>query len=159
MSTDPPAPLPPSNPSSGPPTAGYFPSSDGSLTQQDIEHLNMLSICWYVWAALLALPALIFLFWIVIFAVLSIIGLTSKDTAPASLLGGFFVCFLSVLMCFVLLMSYLNYRCGKNLRIRRGITLCYIMAGIACVNVPLGLILGIFTFMALSRPGVKTAFR
>ena len=45
-----------------------------------------------------------------------------------------------------------------NLYRRRGRTVCLVVAAVECLNVPLGTALGVFTFVVLSRPGVRAAF-
>ena len=47
---------------------------------------------------------------------------------------------------------------GSMLRQKRRRTFCLIMAAFACLNQPLGLVLGIFTFIVLLRPSVKEMF-
>jgi hypothetical protein len=127
--------------------------------EKDAADLKTLSICWYVWAAITLLPAVIFVIWIGLGALFTLGGLSSRDAAPVAALGGLFLCFGVCLIALVLTIAYCNYRCGKNLAERRGITLCYVMAVIACINIPLGLVLGIFTFVVLNRPSVKATFR
>src|SRR5438034_237975 len=46
----------------------------------------------------------------------------------------------------------------RELRDRRGYLFCLVMAGIACLFQPFGMILGVFTFIVLLRPSVKTLF-
>jgi hypothetical protein len=48
---------------------------------------------------------------------------------------------------------------GVFLTRHRNRLFCLIMAGITCLSVPLGTILGVFTFVVLLRPGVTELFR
>jgi hypothetical protein len=47
---------------------------------------------------------------------------------------------------------------AASLGTRRRRTLCLVTAGLTCASFPLGTALGIFTFIVLSRPTVKTLF-
>ena len=47
---------------------------------------------------------------------------------------------------------------GRCLSQRKNYTYCMVMAGIACLFVPFGTILGIFSIMVLIRPPVKALF-
>jgi hypothetical protein len=41
---------------------------------------------------------------------------------------------------------------------RRRLMLCYVTAALACLQMPFGTCLGIFTFIVLGRPSVKASF-
>ena len=47
---------------------------------------------------------------------------------------------------------------GRCLNERRHYTFCMVMAGIACMFMPFGTILGVFTIIVLVRPSVKALF-
>lgn len=47
---------------------------------------------------------------------------------------------------------------AKHLTRRTGYMFSFVVACIACINVPIGTILGILTIIVLSRPSVKAAF-
>ena len=47
---------------------------------------------------------------------------------------------------------------GRCLRRRRRYTFCLVVAAISCAFVPFGTVLGIFTLVVLTRPGVKPMF-
>jgi len=48
---------------------------------------------------------------------------------------------------------------GRKLKQRRNYVFCLAAAGIACLFQPVGVILGVFTFIVLLRPSVKELFR
>jgi hypothetical protein len=48
---------------------------------------------------------------------------------------------------------------GRSIDLRKRHTLCLIVAGAACLFQPIGLVLGIFTFIVLLRPSVQAAFK
>jgi len=47
---------------------------------------------------------------------------------------------------------------GSSLRSKRRWVLCLVVAGMNCLNAPLGTVLGVFTFLVLFRPTVKALF-
>jgi hypothetical protein len=48
---------------------------------------------------------------------------------------------------------------GRCLSRRVNYTFCLVMAGIACMFMPFGTILGVFTILVLMRPSVKALFQ
>jgi hypothetical protein len=54
--------------------------------------------------------------------------------------------------------AFLNYKTGQSLVRRRNLTLVYVMAALACMGVPMGTLLGVFTFVVVSRPAVRGSF-
>jgi hypothetical protein len=54
--------------------------------------------------------------------------------------------------------AYCTYLAGKSLRDRQRYTFCLVIAGINFLSMPLGTILGVFTFVVLQRPSVKVMF-
>lgn len=47
---------------------------------------------------------------------------------------------------------------GRGLKQRTKYTYCLVVAGISCIFMPLGTVLGVFTIVVLTRPGVKALF-
>jgi hypothetical protein len=47
---------------------------------------------------------------------------------------------------------------GRFLQLRRNYIFCMVAAGFACLQVPLGTVLGVFTIIVLQRPEVKRMF-
>lgn len=71
-------------------------------------------------------------------------------------------CILLIVFLFVLVLaggvSVLNLLTGRALQTRRGYVLSLVTAGVNCLNVPLGTLLGIFTLVLLSDPAVRPLF-
>lgn len=146
--------------------------------RQDAEHLNLLSIFYYVVAALTALGGLVFLFHIFmgLMFVTGSAGASSTITAtpnafpgappfsprppngPPPAFGWLFV----VIGTFALLLSEtlaaFTFIAGRSLANREKKTLIQVVAGILCLNVPLGTVLGVFTLIVLNRPSVAALF-
>lgn len=53
----------------------------------------------------------------------------------------------------------LNILCARAIAKRQSLTLIYVTAGINCISVPIGTILGVFTFVILARPTVTPLFK
>ena len=124
---------------------------------QDLEHLRLLSIFHYIVAAMTGLFSL----FPVIHLVIGIAMISGRIDAPdpdARLAGWFFVAFASVFIaCGMTLAGFIAYA-GRCLRRRRRHTLCLVVAGLACMIMPFGTVLGVFTLVTLTKPQVKALF-
>ncbi|MFT3831668.1 MAG: hypothetical protein QM691_18385 [Opitutaceae bacterium] len=128
---------------------------------QDQEHLRLLTIFHYVVAGLAALFACFPLFHLALglFFILAPTSLAgSGQPPPPAFLGWIFVVFAS---CFILA-GWAFAACviyaGRCLARRRRLLFCQVMAGIACIFMPFGTVLGVFTLIVLMRPSVKPLF-
>ena len=118
------------------------------------------------WAAVLVgLPSCLGLAYVIFGIIAAVVGgaagASANDSGGAAAgvaFGGIFACIGGVIVVLLLSIAFLFYRCGKNLAARRNMTTCYIAAVVACLNIPLGLILAIFTFIVLSKPETKALF-
>ena len=129
---------------------------------QDEEHVRLLSIFHYVCAGLAALfacfPILHLIFGLVLLLSPQSFGPPNPNDEPPKLVGLIFVIFAA---CFILLgwtfAAFLAYA-GRCLAQRKSYTFCLVMAGIACIFMPFGTILGVFSIIVLVRPSVKALF-
>jgi hypothetical protein len=128
------------------------------LVDRDEEHLRTLSICHYVFAALQGVGCCAFLVHIVMGVVFIGMGANSRGGAPPAFLGGLFVLIGLFGIALGLGSAALLYFAGRFLRERRHYTFCFVIAVLTCLAFPLGTVLGIFTLIVLSRPGVKASF-
>ncbi len=55
-------------------------------------------------------------------------------------------------------MAFLYFKSADCIKKRQCKTLIYVAAALACTNAPLGLALGIYTFVLLERPSIKGLF-
>jgi hypothetical protein len=81
----------------------------------------------------------------------------NQEPPPAALIAGMglmFACIGTVALLFGLAYSTASFLTGRSLARRTRRLFCLIVAGINCVNMPLGTILGVFTFVVLLRPSV-----
>lgn len=134
----------------------------GSMTTADREHLKVLAICYYVFGGLGALGTLFLGAYAALFGVLMrhVIDDAQRrgQQAPPEGFIEIFSVVLAVLAAFALVATVLNFVTARSLQTRRRRVLCLITAGINCLQVPLGTVLGIFTFLVLGRRSVKAAF-
>ena len=82
---------------------------------------------------------------------------TGKDQPPAAI-GLVFVIFASIFILFAWTFAALLAFAGRSLSQRKRYTFCLVMACVACLNMPFGTVLGIFTIIVLMRPSVKALF-
>jgi hypothetical protein len=127
---------------------------------QDQEHLRLLGIFHYIAAGLACfLP----------FASLVYIGMgvamvngkfpAAPHAAGTPNLGGWFFIAIGVFIFFFgLLGAVLNFLAARAIIRRERHTLVLVVAGLNCMHMPLGTLLGVFTFVVLARPSVKALF-
>jgi hypothetical protein len=130
---------------------------------QDVEHLKILSICFYILAGLCMFPVLFGL----IYAVMGIFfsaAMMSSDMPhragepPPELFGGIFVAFGAIFIIIFLTLGFLILKAGRNLAKKQGYTFAFVIACIICLWMPLGTVLGVFTIIVLMRDSVKALF-
>lgn len=131
------------------------------LTEADRTHLNVLAVCYWVWGGLIALSSLLGFIYVamgIAFLGGAFSNATTQNSAPPAAIGWVFIVLGFAAVVLGQLVGWLNVLVGFSLKRDRRWLLCNIMAGINCLSVPLGTVLGIFTFIVLARPGVKAAF-
>ena len=139
---------------------------------RDAEHLRILSICWYVVAGLQGVMACFVLLYVLFGVGMALFGAAAGTAAGSAardpsgaVMGLPFVGVGMIVGCFGVFMfllaatlALLNFKTGQSLVRRRNLTLIYVMAAVACMGVPMGTLLGVFTFIVLSRPSVRANF-
>jgi hypothetical protein len=128
--------------------------------KQDREHLRILSICHCIYAALSGLGSLfvggLYLFMGTIF--FSVPTGAGNPPGPPPEFGWMMVILGSGILLFGLAVTVCVALAGYYLsRFRRRI-FCFVVAGLVCINVPLGTVLGVFTIIVLVRPSVRDLF-
>ena len=125
----------------------------------DEEQLNLLAIFHYVVAALGGLFSLLPL----IHVGLGLMFVFAperfdKGNAPPAFIGWIFVVFASLFIVLGLTFATLTFFAGRSLAKRKRYTFCLVMAGLECMFVPFGTVLGVFTIITLLRDSVKLRF-
>lgn len=143
-----------------PPAPGGPPAVASPTTRgEDLEQLHLLSIFHYVAAGLLALLSLLPLFHLI--AGLTMIQWTvhtSQEAFPGLLAGGCLAMLAATWMLIGLSSAACLAAAGHFLARRRHHTFCLAVAGVACLFMPVGTILGVFTILVLVRPSVRALF-
>lgn len=130
-----------------------------SRMDQNEEHLRLLSIFHYVVAAFAALFALFPLIHLVIgVAILTGSFANGGADGEARWIGGFFVAFAAVWILAGLTFAACVLFAGRNLARRTRYTFCIVMAGIECMFMPFGTVLGVLTIVVLMKEPVKALF-
>jgi hypothetical protein len=126
---------------------------------QDEEHLKILAVFDYVVGALAALFACFFLFYVVMGAIF-IAGPTlgHANDARTAVTSWFMVAFGGMLLFTGWGFAGALIAAGRCLSARRHHTFCLVMAGVACIFMPFGTVLGVFTIIVLSRSSVRALF-
>ncbi len=138
------------------------------MVNRDTEHLKLLSIFWYVSAGLNSIGGCISLFYIGMGAIMlanpeamasqSNTNPNAANQPPPEAIGWMFVGMGGCIMLLSLGMAALAFFTARGLSERRNRTFCMVVAGITCLSIPLGTILGVFTLMVLARPTVAEMF-
>ena len=124
----------------------------------DREYVDILSIFHYVLAGLTALAGCVPIIHLSIGIAIVSGVLEDHGQGPPVFVGWFFIAVAAFLMSLAWALAVCLLVVGRMLSCRKGYMFCLIVAGIECVFVPLGTILGVFTIIALMRPGVKRMF-
>ena len=128
---------------------------------EDEQHLRILSVFYYVISGLGGLGACVGMFYGVIGIVMTAgpDAMASNGSPPPAAIGWF----LAGLGVFIVLMSagfsVLDFLVGRFIARRTHRTFCLVVAGITCLSIPIGTILGVFTMVVLMRPSVRAMFQ
>lgn len=125
---------------------------------EDQQHLDLLSIFHYVVGGILyvfgCIPMVHFLF-----GILMTTGVLKDDNQAALRIVGVFLVLFSMAMIFsAWALATLVIFAGRNLARRTRYKFCLVMAGVVCIFMPIGTVLGVFTILVLSRTSVKQLF-
>jgi hypothetical protein len=136
------------------------PSVRGPDYRRDREHLNLLSIFYFIFCGLECVGLLVLPLEATFFLTMFSSGsMGSGPGAPPPELG-----YVMAAICgFIFLLTLAAAIClgltGYWLRKLKNRMFCFVIACIFCLSVPLGTILGIFTILVLQRESVKELFR
>lgn len=136
---------------------------DDERTQQikDEEHLRLLWFGYLISAgvtALFSLFGLIYVFVGLMFSVFLRHLPQSTPEAPPEFIGWFFIFFGGMFVVVGLVIATLKWWAARLIKARRSPMFCYIVAGITCLGIPYGTLLGVCTFIVLSRPSIARQF-
>lgn len=124
---------------------------------QDTEHLKLLSVFHYVVAGLAALFSL-FPVLHLFFGIAMATGQLEGTDPAARMIGWFVVLFAATFILCGLAFAVAVFVAGRALANRTRYTYCLVMAGVECIFMPFGTVLGVFTILVLMRDSVKRLF-
>lgn len=133
---------------------------------KDLEHLRLLSIFHYVVGGIIALIGcfpLIHLTFGIMFLTMPLppdAATTSNQNPELTfrLIGAAFVIIPAIIIALFWTLAICTILAGRNLARHQKYTFCLVVAGITCMFVPFGTILGVFTIIVLMRDSVKAIF-
>jgi hypothetical protein len=126
---------------------------------QNVDHLKLLSVFHYIVAGLAALFSLFPTIHLAVgIAMVSGVMKDAKDPFPLALMGWLFIIFASCFILCGLTFATCLFMAGRYLQNRKRYTFCLVMAGIACMFMPFGTVLGVFTIVVLLKEDVKEMF-
>jgi hypothetical protein len=127
----------------------------------DADHLNLLAIFHFVGAGLAVLGILfLLLHYTVMHSVFTNPDFwkNQKQPAPPAQLFAVLKWFYLAGAAWFVSSGVLNLISGLCLRARKGRTFSLVVAGINCLHLPLGTVLGVFTIVVLSRESVRELY-
>lgn len=130
------------------------------MTPADREHLNLLRIFYWVIAGLHALGGCVPIIHLSIglLIVNEKLPAAKGDGPPPAAFGWFFIVMAVTLMAVIWTIAVLAALVARRLGEHRGYTFVLVVAGLLCLSMPLGTLLGVFTIVVLLRPTVKAGF-
>jgi len=139
-------------------------SGDPLLRQAivDQEHVNLLSIAYLVSACMNAVFSLFGLLYasmgVFITAAIARGPAAAGQGPPPEFVGWIFGLIGFCLFAFMVTLAALKFLAYRRLKQRRSRVFCMVVAGLSCLGVPYGTVLGVFTFVVLTRPSVVRMF-
>jgi len=127
---------------------------------QDQEHLRLLSIFHYVCAGVAALFACIPVIYVIVglMMIFAPESMGPSNNRPPAFLGVFVAGMGFLMALFGWAFAFCIAYAGRCLAQHKRYTFCLVMGAIACLFMPFGTILGVFTIIVLVRPTVKALF-
>ena|SRR5688572_11566144 len=124
------------------------------------EHLRLLSLFHYIWAGCgifgLAFIALHYSF---MSAMMDPARMADAGQAPPPEMMQMMRLMYVGFALFGITTMVLNVLAAMSIRARSNRTFCMIVAGINCISVPLGTVLGVFTLVLLGKDAARAKFR
>ena len=132
------------------------------MNNEDTKQLDLLSIFHYVVGGVMALfscmPFLHVLMGLAIVFGKFGASTESSNQIPDAVFGWIFVIMGSVFILLGWAISICIILAGRNLKRRSNRMFCMVVAGIECMFMPFGTVLGVFTLIALNKDSIKEIF-
>ena len=127
-------------------------------TSDDREHVRLLAIFHFVLAGLMSLFGCLGVVYVIMGALIATSKFEGPEPPPPPEFGWFIAGMGAFIMVLIWTIAGLIIVSGRRLLQHRSRLFCMVMAGLMCLSFPLGTILGVFTLVVLSRPGVRQLF-
>jgi heme/copper-type cytochrome/quinol oxidase subunit 3 len=127
----------------------------------DEEHLRLLRIGYLIVGGTAAFTGLFGLFYTAMGVFIVVAGKTASSRhgqPPPELMGVIFIAIGALVLLLAVGYASLAFLTARFLKERRARTLCLLTAGISCLYIPFGTVLGAFTFIVMGRPSVRALF-
>ena len=141
----------------GQPYAQYQPHQHYYQVAPPKNNLDNIAIFHYVWGGLKLFASLFVLIYVVMGIAMLIGGVETGET-EMQFTGGVLLVVGIISFLVVIALGILSLLCGRFLQKRKNRIFCLVMAGFACLNAPLGTVLGVFTIIELEKPEIKVLF-
>ncbi len=130
------------------------------MNAEENKYVNLLSVFHYVVGGLTALISCIFLlhFFVGLAMVTGMFPMKPGDTPPPQLFGWFFVVMGAVFVFGGWTIAVSMIVAGIKLKKHKARIFCMVVAGIECMFMPFGTVLGVFTLILLNKDSIKQAF-
>ena len=126
---------------------------------QEEEHLQLLGIFHFVVAAFAGLFSLFPIVHLLVGIGMTAFSITEpKDTFPIALVGIIFIIFATLWIALGLTFTTCLLFSGRYLKRKKHYKFCLVMAGVECIFMPFGTVLGVFTIIFLTKENVKKMF-
>jgi hypothetical protein len=126
------------------------------------EHVRLLAILHFIYAGLILLGSLMPIFWLLIASVWwpELAGEAGREPglAPALATGALGMAFVGFWVLLAWIWAGVLVFAGRSLLTMRRHTYCMVVAAVACLNLPLGTVLGVVSLIVLNRQDVRALF-
>jgi len=124
---------------------------------QDEQHLDLLATFHYIVGGLTALFSCMFFIHVGI-GIAMLNGAFDMKNPPPRFFAWLFIIVPSVFIVMGWILSGFMIAAGRRLKRRAAYAFCLVIAGIECILMPFGTVLGVFTIVTLSKEPVKRLF-
>lgn len=130
------------------------------MNNEDLKHLDLLALFHYILGGITAFFACMpFIHVFIGLAIVSGKFFEEADgSGPPFFFGWLFVIMGSVFILLGWCLAVFMFITGKKLKHRKNRILCMVVAGVECIFMPFGTILGVLTLIALSKDSIKDLF-
>jgi hypothetical protein len=140
------------------PSCGKAPAAPAA-SSQDADHLKVLSLFHYIVAGITALFSCFPLIHVAMGIAMATGGFDdSHGHPPPAAFGWIFAALGCAFVVAGWALAVFIYLGGRWIAARRRHTLCLVVAGVSCLLMPFGTVLGVFTLVVLMKPQVKALF-